>query len=430
MLQAQRANILWVMLLAAWLGPTSGPARAGDDLAVQYLQRLSQTDRNDAVALASLGDWASANDLSQEAAEVYRRVLEIRPDDNEVYQRLVRIADTTRLPEDPKRQQALQQQFGKKYQLHVSPHFLIFYDTDPAWALNRAVLLEKTHDIFYSAFRRADLKPLPLSERLVCLLFDSHDDFADYARRVDRMNMSWSSGYYSVRTNRIAFFNDKTNPAHQRVVDHIAELEKTIDALRQNIRRDSRNPALVSVHRQKLEAAMREHQWYRNRLRGVAGMANTAKTTHEAVHQLAFNSNLQVRNVFYPFWLAEGLATNFETDDPAANFGPYFDNVERRKLLTDMQGDDKLMKLDKFVTMTTLPVNDAQRVSELYAQAYGLFQFLFKKRHDQMRKYLEKLSKIPPGNRQVNALRAEFIDAFGPIDTVEDQFTTWIRLMR
>lgn len=418
------------MMLATGAGLLIAPARAADDVAVQYLQRLSQTDRNDAVALASLGDWASANDLSQEAAQVYRRVLEIRPDDDEVYQRLIRITDTTRLPENPRRQAELAKQIGGKFQLHVSPHFLIFYDTDQAWALNRAVLLEKTHDIFYSAFRRADLKPLPLPERMVCLLFDSHDDFVQYARNVDKMNMAWSSGYYSVRSNRIAFFNDRTNPAHQRVVEHIAELEKTIDGLRQKIREQSRNPALVAAHRQQLDQAMREHQWYRNRLRGVAGMANTAKTTHEAVHQLAFNSNLQVRGVAYPFWLAEGLATNFETDDPAANFGPYFDNVERRKLLIDLQADGRMMKLDDFITMVTLPTDDAQRVSELYAQAYGLFQFLFKKRHDQMQQYLEKLSKIPPGDRHVKALRAEFIDAFGPIRTVEDQFTTWIRLMR
>jgi len=423
-------RFIFTICLTAGLIGSAVPAFAQEGAAVQYLQRLSQIDKNDVVAVTSLADWAHANNLEHEAMLNYRRAVKLDPTDNAVYQRLARIADTTRLPEDKDRQEELKKTFGKGFKLHVSPHFLVVYDTDPSWALNRAVLLEKTHDIFYDAFRRADLKPLPLTERLVCVLFDTHDEFARYAQKVDRMNMAWSSGYYSTRTNRIAFFHDRNNPAHQKVVRHLNQLEKKIDDLREKIRQNNRNPALVGEFRRELDGAMRQHQWYRNRLRGVAGMANTAKTTHEAVHQLAFNSDLQRRGVMYPFWLAEGLATNFETDDPAAAFGPFFDNPERRNLLSQTFEAGNLMPLGQFAILVNPPTDDADRISQLYAQAYGLFQFLFKKRHNQMRQYLRTLSEIESGQRSKAQLEKEFADAFGPIDELERQFHTWLRQIR
>ncbi|MBI1369614.1 MAG: DUF1570 domain-containing protein [Planctomycetes bacterium] len=424
------------ILLAAAALSLAGSARsvrAGpplDNKTVAYLQRLSQTDQSNPQSLMALADWAGDNDLGIQAADLYRQVLKLNPADEHAYNRLVEISDKTRLSDDPQRQAELSKLLGPRFELHVSPHFLIFYDTDKAWALNRAVLLEKAHDLYFSALRRADIHALPLDRRLVCVLFDSHADFTAYSLQADGQDMGWSSGYYSQKTNRIAFYNDTSSPDHQRVVEHIEELQQTVDDLRQAITRDARNIALVSDHRRKLDDASRELQWNRNRLQVVANMINAAKTTHEAVHQLSFNSGVQTNGVMYPFWLSEGLATNFEVDDPARPFGPYFDNVERRRLLGDVASHNRALPLKEFVTLSRLPVDDKAKLADLYAQAYGLFQFLFKKRHDQMRQYLQQLSKIHPGRRSDASMLQEFEDAFGPVRDVQEQWSNYLRTLR
>jgi hypothetical protein len=120
-------------------------------------------------------------------------------------------------------------------------------------------------------------------------------------------------------------------------------------------------------------------------------VADASKTTHEAVHQLAFNSGVQKPGVMYPFWLSEGLACNFETADASKPFGPYMDNAGRRQRLLEAHGAGRLMGLESFVSLTRLP-SDPGAVADLYSEGFGLFQFLFRKRHEQMRRYLVKLA--------------------------------------
>src|SRR5690606_28209818 len=66
----------------------------------------------------------------------------------------------------------------------------------------RLDLLEKTYERFYDAF--ADFAPEPTDTRLIAVLFDKHDAYVQYATDADRIDMSWSNGYYSARTNRVA----------------------------------------------------------------------------------------------------------------------------------------------------------------------------------------------------------------------------------
>lgn len=396
---------------------------------VEYLQRSAQLANDDVEGRMGLAEWCQANGLTVQASNLYRQVLVIEPKHELAYERLVRIADTSRLPDELQRREKAMEQFPG-FQMHVTEHFLVIYNTDKAWALSRAVVLEKTHDAFYQSYRSAGMRPLPLAFRPVCVLFDTHEQFGQYARDIDRMNMDWSGGYYSVRTNRVAFFNDQTNPAFKEVTERIAKLDAEVAELLQLIKdaQRDRNTALITQFRQELDAKQKELRFYRNRHKAVAQLNDTAKTTHEAVHQLAFNSGVQVRGVMYPFWLSEGLATNFETTEATARFGPHSDNPARRQILVDAREQQKLMPLGDFIVMTALPEDpDIDAATVHYAQAWGLYQYLFKYHRRELGDYHALLAARPAGRRDEGQLRQEFIDTFGSIAQVESKWLAYVK---
>ncbi|MDH3582928.1 MAG: hypothetical protein OER86_01795, partial [Phycisphaerae bacterium] len=90
-----------------------------------------------------------------------------------------------------------------------------------------------------------------------------------------------------------------------------------------------------------------------------------------------------------------------------------------------------LMPLAELVVMTRPgDTSKADEVTRLYAQGWGLFQFLFKKRHNDLRTYLRALRQQPPGPRDPKLLRKEFERAFGPAATVQAQFRRYIGQMK
>ena len=133
--------------------------------------------------------------------------------------------------------------------------------------------------------------------------------------------------------------------------------------------------------------------------------------------------------MLYPFWLAEGMATNFEPPDPAKNFGPHAENPSRHSLLTQSYQAGRLMPTADFILMTQLPLKDLARTAELYSQAWGFFQFLYKKHPDQLREFLVKLSRLPRGPRPVDALKREFEEAFGPVDAIDRQWQIYLKFL-
>ena len=404
--------------------------------ATEFLTRFNSLDQSDPAELRSLADWAEAKGLSFEAIKLLKSYLELAPEDREAFERISRLADVTPIPDNSGRARLYLEQFQKQdasFKVHVSPHYIVLYNTDPSFAVSRAALLEESHDNYFRAFRRARLNPIPLTERLVCVLFATHDQFVEYGRAVDGMQADWFGGYYSSRTNRIAFFDDRDNPAFDGARARTAELESQIAETDEKIERAiaERKDAVVFDLRRRREQLRRQIDFNDNRHDALAGLGNSAKTTHEAVHQLAFNTGLQKPGVMYPFWLSEGLATNFESDDPAAKrFGPFEDNESRRLLFQQAARADALMPLDQFVAFVSPNGADARQASVLYAHSWAFFQFLFKHRAADMNKYLRSLSGLPPGRRDPAQLRREFERAFGKIDVVERQWRHYVNRHR
>lgn len=283
--------------------------------------------------------------------------------------------------------------------IHRSDHFDIVFGSDPARAAMQAELLETTYRRFFEAFEGFGITPV--TDPLICLFFENKHDYLHYAQRVDRVDMSWTVAYYSARTNRIAFYR-YGRPG--LVANHHTASAAAHD-----------NQLLVSA-----VTESRAHD---------AHPVSLASATHEAAHQLAFNGGLQKRGVRYPLWVSEGLATNFEMTDAHSKFGPAYDNPSRRHRLQQLDRLGALQPLSRFVTQTHPPTDDARATDAVYAQAWGLFRFLYQERPDDLSQYLADLRALPRGERSPAVLRAEFIHRFGPMEDVEHQWQAWIAAM-
>jgi len=421
--RSRRALLILIVTMAL------GPAAAAQDQAVEYLLRRDQLGKADVDGRMALAAWAENHKLMFQASVLYSEVLELEPNHDKAYKRWVAIADRHELPPEDQRIEKLKQKF-EGMDVHTTRRFIILYNTDGRWARTRAGLLEKAHDVYFSTFRRVDFRPLPLKRRLVCILFNSHEDYLAYALRVDNARMGWSAGYYSSRTNRIVYFDDRDSPIFKEVVEKKEQLETQADQLRQQMRAE-RNHAIVMQLRQQLEHVNKQLTWYRNRHEALAKLGNASKTVHEAVHQLAFNSDLQVRGNRYPFWLSEGLATNFETDNPAKAFGPLHPNDGRRAAIQDhLNKGGKLVPLDELVKLTALPAADQERLMLIYNQAWAFFGYAFRYHRDELRQFFDTIKANPEGDRTAEQLHADFVKAFGETKPLERRFERWIRRLK
>lgn len=420
--RALRAGMLCLLV--------AGPALAAADLppAAELLIRRQKLAPGDVDGHLSLARWCQDHRLLQQAADLYDKVLDLDAEHDVAYRELVRIRDTTRLPEDSARQQRLKEKFGKDFELFVTPHYLIFYRADEQWMRSRAALMEKAHDVFYSTFRRYDYRAMPLAERLVCVLFADHEDYAAYALQYDGVKVGWMTGYYSRRTNVIQFYDDRTSPQFQPVIERVGQLERANDQLIESMQeaRRQRNHAVSLELQRQQKQLLRELTWYRNRHEAIARIGDTAKTVHEAVHQLAFNSGLHRRDRAYPFWLLEGLATNFETDDPAKPFGPLHESEFRPRQARKLLETDSLLDLKTFLLIEHAPT-DERLAHVAYTEAFALFRYLFRYKNAELRKYLGLLEAAPAGPRDADAMREDFVKSFGPIQPLEQRFLRYIR---
>ena len=423
-------RVAWCGIVAAMTA--SAMAQGSAEVALEFMQHRDRLEASDVEGRMALGGWAQQRHLDFQASQLYREVLALSSDHEQAYERWVKIADTNELPEENGRVDELKKAFPGM-SVHLTRHFIILFNTNEPWARNRAALLEKAHDVYFATFRRVGFRPLPLNERLVCVLYADHDDYLKYARDADNVEMGWSAGYFSTRTNRIVYFDDRDSPMFKDMVKKKQRLEQQADALRAQIKTASieRNHALVMELRQRLKPVNKQLTWYRNRHEAIAKLGNASKTVHEAVHQLVFNSSLQSPEVRYPLWISEGLATNFETDNPAKPFGPLHPNGYRRYAIqTHLEKGGELIALDEFVRLTRVPSEDAQQTQLIYNQAWALFGFVFRYHREELKAYLAAAMQLPPGERTATELHADFVKAFGQPRDMEEKFKNWISRLK
>lgn len=384
-------------------------------------------------ALMAAGQAAEKAGRNGDAAEAYYKVLELDPMHDAAFAGVSQIMDNAVLPDAKKRAGEvlkITKPFGGTWRVHQSPHFVIIYNTDDKFARLRGSMLELAHKTYFDQFRKAEQRPLPLRKKLVCILFAERKPFIDFARKVDGNMVPWTSGYYSARNNWTVFYDDKDNPIFDDRKKQIAEYTARIAELEARLKdpKVARNLALTSQIKRDRGKLFQKRRAIETRIKEIRKITNASKTVHEGTHQLSFNTNLMGRRQHYPFWIAEGLATNFEPEGPGQPFGPFIDNPTRRRTLREAAEKRMLLPLNKFVVkMRPDPNANDTQVRADYAHAWGLYSFLHRLRHKQMRQYLANLRTIPNGPRKPETMLKEFADVFGPMHKLQDEFDRWLK---
>jgi hypothetical protein len=320
----------------------------------------------------------------------------------------------------------LAREFPEGTYLLTTRHFVIVHDTSYAWAENRGRMLETAYVQFYRAMRQAGFTPQEPKRRLVCVAFREFQSFLDYALRTDGKHADWAGGYYSTRTNRIAVYNYLTTPKLQTLANRINVLQAEATRLSGEItgakwRREGSTAGALS---RQLGGVQRELLSLQRQYERRGGMGNIANTLHEAIHMLAFNSGIQSRRVGGPLWFSEGLATGFETLAPVGAFGPSQVNPFRQPTLVRAMRGGRLMPLEQFITATKLPAGEDAR-GEFYAQAWGLFHYLYNTKPARLVAFGEALAQKRgrPGEAE---LRRVFAETIGEPGVVERGFRSYI----
>jgi hypothetical protein len=172
--------------------------------------------------------------------------------------------------------QQLLKEFPAGYEVTGSAHYVV---------CGRKGRTQAYADLFEGVFRQISsfysLRGFDTNEpdtALVAIVFSTQEEFREYC---ERDQMAWSDtlrGYYSLKTNRVALYDDPT------LLNSVAQT--TVDS-----------PALS------LDAAALNSS--------IAG--ETANTIiHETTHQVGFNIGIHSRVGQTPVWLVEGLAMVLE----------------------------------------------------------------------------------------------------------------------
>jgi hypothetical protein len=265
-------------------------------------------------------------------------------------------------------------------------HFCLISSLSPAEEEKIAYVLELSYRHFESLFKRHDFKLRPPDNRLTWLAFNDTDSFNRYAIETVGRDLSWLTGYYSSGTNIVAIVTP------QKISKWSLDVKR------------SRTPDILACP--------------------VDAQTSLVKLVHEAGHQLSFNTGLLKRKVMYPIWASEGLAMFFERSLLLEYLHSCRYTNLRTQRLARLYRSRKLIRLDELVSMSC--VDEDVCAIDVYAESWGLFQFLCEHRRDSLRKYLSSLYNMEPGYRSKQALHDEFVRAFGPLDKLEHQWNSFL----
>jgi len=160
-----------------------------------------------------------------------------------------------------------------------------------------------------------------------------------------------------------------------------------------------------------------------------------ATVVHEAVHQLAFNSGLQVRMADNPLWLSEGLAMYFETTSSRSLLlwsRPGQVNPRHQPVFVKLLEGNRISGGMNSLIESDSVFLDAAEMPAAYAKAWALTHYLIREEKTGMQKYLLSLSQRKPMVGLTAEQRTqEFQDAFGKLpDEMERELVSYISRLR
>lgn len=263
------------------------------------------------------------------------------------------------------------------FDLHLTRHYVVCFDTSREYARWCAALFERLHEAFGNFWSRAGLEIVDPPRPLVVVIFSDRQAYEAHAagelgRASDRV-----VGYYNMLSNRVTTF-DLTG--------------------RDGVSPPAGRPAGTTG----LEILSSP---------AAAGLVSTL--VHEATHQVAFNRGMHRRLAPVPLWVSEGIAAYFETPDLAhvrgwSGIGAVNRGRLERFLAAHRPGDIAALVADdgRF--------RHADTGLDAYATAWALTWHLVETRRTAFVAYLRTLAAKPPLAADSPDIRLrEFEAAFG-----------------
>jgi hypothetical protein len=165
------------------------------------------------------------------------------------------------------------------FDVHVTKHYVVCFDTSRDYARWCAALFERLHEAFGNFWGRAGLDVADPPRPLVVVIFADRAAYEAHAARDLGAAAGRVVGFYNMLSNRVTTFDLTGSDGVPRP--------------------GGRPPGGAALEILSSPAA--------------AGLVSTL--VHEATHQMAFNCGMHRRLAPVPLWVSEGIATYFETPD-------------------------------------------------------------------------------------------------------------------
>jgi hypothetical protein len=274
------------------------------------------------------------------------------------------------------------------FKFHQTRNYLIGYNTSPAYAQWVGSLYERLFAAFHNYWERRGMKLHPPEFPLVALVFDSRDSYAEFARAEVGDAARSMIGYYSLQSNRMIMYD----------LTGVEDLKGA----------GERNSAARI-----------------NQILSQSGAERTVATiVHEATHQLAFNSGLQVRYADLPLWVSEGLAIFFETPDLNSSKGWRTIGGVNRVNLTNFRRYLRTRPADglELLLADDKRFRDASTGADAYSESWALTYFLLQTRKDAYVKFLQEMAEQSPlvdvpRDERIARFKRHFGDDLAGLDT-------------
>jgi len=417
------------MCVAAALLPAvfASAGSPGEAVSAQDIEaRLAAIPLADLESRTDLAAWAAAHGQPDSADRILRQVLTIDPSHAVAYALLNDLTENEPLSMESKVYRRARNLLPPRFIVTETKRFVVLSDADSHWTRTQIERIERAHHQFMRLAKRLNLAPLPLQNKLVCVLFARQEDYIKFANEQDGVTDKWIAGYYSPRHDWIVFYDIRSNLDVKKANAKLERMENDLGEWMMRAQR-AENLGQADQAEAMRDALARYHQHFaseKQKLSDFTERAAIATTIHEAVHHLMFHTRVQWRTVEYPLWISEGMATAFETDQPNAAFGPDHEYKPRRDEFIRLLKEDKLIPLRDLVQLTAMPNAEPDTISALYHGSYALVTWMSRYRTAELRMYYETMMREPAGRSTPERHLAIFESIFGDIDRLE---RTWIR---
>jgi hypothetical protein len=287
------------------------------------------------------------------------------------------------------------------FRVHPTAHYLVFYNTSPAYAQWCGSLFEQLYTTFTTLWTRKGFDLRQPEFPLVAIVFADKSSYAKYSR--PELGDAGESiiGYFGLNSNRMVMY-DLTGVESQ---GHGRGRNKTAAQINQILAQPEASRTVATI-------------------------------IHEATHQIAFNCGLHTRRSDCPVWFCEGIAEYFETPNLRSAKGwkgigkdvnpSRLDQFQHYREVRPSNSLETLLRDD-----TRFRDPDQKRSLDAYAEAWALTYFLIWQHPKEYVAYMAMLSKKKPLRQDEPAKRLEeFRQAFGELNALDAEFMRYTSRLR